>query len=133
MTILSQITSAAASNSTSDRGAVKRFIIATLSYAKHNSLKLTNKQIAKLTRSNIPNSKTSAGSVADYITNLNCGLFDYLTLEAAISTLSTFNQPQPIEPIAPIAPIEPIAPIAPIAFVGPLQPKPGRKSRAKQS
>jgi uncharacterized protein involved in propanediol utilization len=121
MPILSQIASVAASNSTSDRGAVKRFIIATLSYAKHNNLKLTNKQIAELTRSNIPNSKTSAGSVADYITNLNCGLFDYLTLEAAISTLSTFNQPQPTTPIEPIA------------FIGPLQPKPARKSRAKQS
>jgi hypothetical protein len=122
MLILSQIASAAASNSISDRGAVKRFIIATLSYAKHNNLKLTNKQIAELTRSNIPNSKTSAGSVADYITNLNCNLFDYLPLEAAISTLSTFNQTQPTIPIEPIAPIE---------FVGPLQPKPARKSRAK--
>lgn len=119
MNILTQITTAAATASTNDRGAVKRFILATLSYAKHNGLKLTNKQVAELTKANVPGSKTSAGSVADYITNLNCGLFDYVTLVEAEATLASFDK----------------TPEAVSEFVGPLQPAPkaARKSRAKKS
>lgn len=124
MNILTQI-SAAAAASTNERGAVKRFILATLSYAKHNGLKLTNKQVAELTKANIPGSKTSAGSVADYITNLNCGLFDYVTLAEAEATLASFDKTAEPEP----------EPEAVSEFVGPLQPAPkaARKSRAKKA
>lgn len=124
MNVLTQITTAAATASTNDRGAVKRFILATLSYAKHNGLKLTNKQVAELTRANVPGSKTSAGSVADYITNLNCGLFDYVSLAEAEATLASFDKtptPEPVKPVSPWSAAD---------LVYKARPK-ARKSRAK--
>ena len=130
MNILTQITTAAATASTNDRGAVKRFILATLSYAKHNGLKLTNKQVAELTRANVPGSKTSAGSVADYITNLNCGLFDYVTLAEAEATLASFDKTPAVE-AAPQAIEQPKAPWSASDLV--YKAKPVRKSRAKKS
>lgn len=125
MNILAQISTAAATASTNDRGAVKRFILATLSYAKHNGLKLTNKQVAELTRANVPGSKTSAGSVADYITNLNCGLFDYVTLAEAEATLASFDKTPAVEVEAPKAPWS----ASDLVYKA----KPVRKSRAKKS
>lgn len=127
MNILAQITTAAATASTNDRGAVKRFILATLSYAKHNGLKLTNKQVAELTRANVPGSKTSAGSVADYITNLNCGLFDYVTLAEAEATLASFDKTPAVEVE------QPKAPWSALDLVYKAKPKAARKPRAKKS
>lgn len=127
MNVLAQITTAAATASTNDRGAVKRFILATLSYAKHNGLKLTNKQVAELTRANVPGSKTSTGSVADYITNLNCGLFAYVTLVEAETILASFDKPATVEAA------QPKAPWSALDLVYKAKPKAARKPRAKQS
>lgn len=125
MNVLTQITTAAATASTNDRGAVKRFILATLSYAKHNGLKLTNKQVAELTRANVPGSKTSAGSVADYITNLNCNLFDYVTLAEAVATLASFDKAPEVEAAQPKAPWS----ASDLVY----KPKAARKPRAKKA
>lgn len=127
MNVLTQITTAAATASTNDRGAVKRFILATLSYAKHNGLKLTNKQVAELTKANVPGSKTSAGSVADYITNLNCGLFDYVTLAEAEATLASFDKTPAVEVE------QPKAPWSALDLVYKAKPKAARKPRVKKS
>jgi hypothetical protein len=97
MNILTQI-AALTGTTTSDRGAVKKFVIATLSFAKHNDVELSNKQVAELTRSNIDGSKTTAGSVADYVHKLNVGLYDYLTLEQAIEVLSHFDRGEDFAP-----------------------------------
>ena len=102
MNILSQITTASQASTTDARGSVKKFIIATLSFAKHNNLKLTNAQVAELTRANVPNAKTTAGSVADYVHKLNNGLYDYMTMEQATTALDVFDKGQEFTPsIAP--------------------------------
>lgn len=97
MNVLSQITTASQA-STTDRGSVKKFIIATLSFAKHNGLKLTNAQVAELTRANVPNAKTTAGSVADYVHKLNTSLYDYLTLDQASEVLAAFDKGEEFTP-----------------------------------
>jgi hypothetical protein len=129
MNILAQINSAASESTTTDRGSVKRFILATLSYAKHNGLKLTNKQIANLTRSVVPGAKTSAGSVADYITNLNSGLFDYQTLDDAIKTLATFDKP--LNSVAPAEPVKQVSPWSAMDLV--YKARPVKKTRTKKA
>lgn len=93
MNVLSQITTASQA-STNDRGSVKKFVLATLSFAKHNNLKLSNAQVAELTRANVPNAKTTAGSVADYVHKLNTGLYDFMTLEQATTALDGFDKGQ---------------------------------------
>lgn len=102
MNVLAQITATAATAATNDRGSVKKFIIATLSFAKHNNLKLSNAQVAELTRANVPNAKTTAGSVADYVHKLNTSLYDFMTLEQATTALDVFDKGQEFTPsIAP--------------------------------
>jgi hypothetical protein len=98
MNVLAQITATAQATTTNDRGSVKKFVIATLSFAKHNGLKLSNAQIAELTRSNVPNAKTTAGSVADYVHKLNTNLYDYLTLDQASEVLASFDKGQDFTP-----------------------------------
>jgi hypothetical protein len=128
MNILSQIKSASSESTTNERGAVKRFILATLSYAKHNGLKLTNKQVAELTRTNVPGSKTSAGSVADYITNLNSGLFDYYSESETLTVLTSFEKD--LEPEAPTEPVKQVSPWSAMDLVYKARPKP-RARKAK--
>ena len=98
MNVLAQITSASAASTTDARGAVKKFVIATLSFAKAQGFKLTNAQVAELTRANVPNAKTSAGSVADYVHKLNTGLYDFLTLEQATEALEVFDKGESFTP-----------------------------------
>lgn len=98
MNVLTQITSASQATTTDARGAVKKFVLATLSYAKHNNLKLSNAQVAELTRSNVPSAKTTAGSVADYVHKLNTGLYDYLTIEQATAALDAFDKGEEFAP-----------------------------------
>lgn len=100
MTIFAQIQTISAATSTSDRGAVKKFILALLSYAKHTGQKLTNAQIATLTKQYIPEAKTTAGSVADYKNKLNSGLFDYYPEAEAKAILASFEQADAAEPEA---------------------------------
>lgn len=105
MTIFAQIQTISAATSNSDRGAVKKFILALMSYSKHTGQKLTNAQIATLTKQYIPEAKTTAGSVADYKNKLNSGLFDYYPEAEAKAILASFEQAKP-EPEAakPVAP-----------------------------
>ena len=98
MNILSQITTASQASNTDARGAVKKFVIATLSFAKAQGFKLSNAQVAELTRANVPNAKTTAGSVADYVHKLNTGLYDFLTLEQATTALDAFDKGEEFTP-----------------------------------
>jgi hypothetical protein len=112
MNVLAQITATAQATTTNDRGSVKKFVIATLSFAKHNGLKLSNAQVAELTRSNVPNAKTTAGSVADYVHKLNTNLYDYLTLDQASEALAAFDKGQDFT-LAPTVVPEPTLEITP--------------------
>ena len=104
MTIFAQIQTISATTSSSDRGAVKKFILALMSYAKHTGQKLTNAQIAALTKQYIPEAKTTAGSVADYKNKLNSGLFDYYPEAEAKAILASFEASEPEPVAAPVAP-----------------------------
>lgn len=99
MNIFTSIQTAAAETTTSNRGSVKRFILATLSYAKHHKIKLTNKQVATLTTQFVPGSKTTTNSVADYINKLNTGLFDYYNLDDAKAILDQYQPQTAPEPV----------------------------------
>ena len=104
MTIFAQIQTISATTSSSDRGSVKKFILALMSYAKHTGQKLTNAQIAALTKQYIPEAKTTAGSVADYKNKLNSGLFDYYPEAEAKAILASFEASEPEPVAAPVAP-----------------------------
>lgn len=112
MTIFAQIQTISAATSNSDRGAVKKFILALMSYAKHTGQKLTNAQIATLTKQYIPEAKTTAGSVADYKNKLNSGLFDYYPEAEAKAILASFEQAEAAEAEAEAEAAE-AAPVAP--------------------
>lgn len=96
MTIFNNILAVATDSATTDRGSIKRFILALISYSRHTGQKLTNAQIAQLTKQYIPEAKTSAGSVADYKNKLNSGLFDYYSADEATAILASF-EPTPDE------------------------------------
>lgn len=104
MTIFAQIKTISTAASNSDRGAVKKFILALMSYSKHTGQKLTNAQIATLTKQYIPEAKTTAGSVADYKNKLNSGLFDYYPEAEAKAILASFEQAEAAEVAKPVAP-----------------------------
>ena len=104
MTIFAQIQTISAATSSTDRGAVKRFILALMSYSKHTGQKLTNAQIATLTKQYIPEAKTTAGSVADYKNKLNSGLFDYYPEAEAKAILASFEQAEAEAEAEPAAP-----------------------------
>lgn len=97
MNILSQITTASQASTTDARGSVKRFVIATLSFAKAQGFKLTNAQVAELTRANVPNAKTTAGYVHK-LHKLNNGLYDYMTMEQATTALDVFDKGEEFAP-----------------------------------
>ena len=126
MTIFAQIQTISAATSSSDRGSVKKFILALMSYAKHTGQKLTNAQIATLTKQYIPEAKTTAGSVADYKNKLNSGLFDYYPEAEAKAILASFEQAEP-----EAAPAKPVAPWSANDLVYKARAKAKRAAKAK--
>lgn len=126
MTIFAQIQTISAATSSSDRGSVKKFILALMSYAKHTGQKLTNAQIATLTKQYIPEAKTTAGSVADYKNKLNSGLFDYYPEAEAKAILASFEQAEP-----EAAPDKPVAPWSANDLVYKARAKAKRAAKAK--
>lgn len=127
MTIFAQIQTISTATSANDRGSVKKFILALLSYSKHTGQKLTNAQIATLTKQYIPEAKTTAGSVADYKNKLNSSLFDYYTEAEAKTILASFEQAE--AEVAEVA--EPVAPWSATDLVYKARAKAKRAAKAK--
>lgn len=127
MTIFAQIQTISTATSTSDRGSVKKFILALMSYSKHTGQKLTNAQVATLTKQYIPEAKTTAGSVADYKNKLNSGLFDYYTEAEAKTILASFEQEEAVETVETVEAVEIVAPWSAMDLT--YKSKPKRSSR----
>lgn len=131
MTIFAQIQTISTATSTSDRGSVKKFILALMSYSKHTGQNLTNAQIATLTKQYIPEAKTTAGSVADYKNKLNSGLFDYYPEAEAKTILASFEQEEAVATVETVEAVEIVAPWSAMDLTYKSKPKRNSRKAAK--